>query len=124
MIVVVDYGMGNLHSVSKALVVAGAQVRVTDDPEVVAGADALVVPGVGAFADAMGRLTKLNLCDPIRRHVASAKPFLGICLGLQLLFDVSCEDGEHTGLTVNAFSNRAPPAASLSRCGVRHTALP
>ena len=100
MIVVVDYGMGNLHSVSKALVAAGAQVRVTDSPDAIARAEGLVVPGVGAFADAMRRLTERNLCEPIRRHIDAGKPFLGICLGLQMLFDVGCEDGEYAGLGV------------------------
>ncbi len=98
MIVVVDYGMGNLHSVSKALCTTGAQVQVTDNPDVVAGADSLVVPGVGAFAEAMKQLKALGLCDAICKHVHSGKPFLGICLGLQILFDVGCEDGEHRGL--------------------------
>ena len=100
MIVVVDYGMGNLHSVSKALSASGVQVCVTDDPEVVAQAERLVVPGVGAFADAMKRLTERDLCEPIREHIHSGKPFLGICLGLQLLFEVGCEDGDHPGLGV------------------------
>ena len=98
MIVVVDYGMGNLHSVSKALCTTGAQVHVTDNPDVVAEADSLVVPGVGAFAEAMKQLKALDLCDAICKHVHSGKPFLGICLGLQILFDVGCEDGEHRGL--------------------------
>ena len=121
MIIVVDYGMGNLHSVSKALVVAGAQVRVTDDAKTIAGADSLVVPGVGAFGDAMNRLTQLNLCEPIRGHIEAGKPFLGICLGLQLLFDVGCEDGEYAGLGVLAGKvvrfERDDPALKIPHMG-------
>lgn len=97
-VVVVDYGMGNLHSVHKALVRVGALVQVSSDPKVVAGADRLVVPGVGAFGDAMQQLRSLGLVEPIRRHIHSGRPFFGICLGLQILFDVGYEDGEHTGL--------------------------
>jgi imidazole glycerol-phosphate synthase subunit HisH len=100
MIVVVDYGMGNLHSVAKALVKAGAEVRVTNRAEEVAGAEALVVPGVGAFGDAMRELGALGLVEPIRKHIKADKPFLGICLGLQLLFEKGYEDGEYEGLGV------------------------
>ena len=100
MIVVVDYGMGNLHSVSKALVTAGAQVRVTDEPDVVARAEALVVPGVGAFGDAMAALRGRGLDQAVVEFIATGRPFLGICLGLQILFDEGFEDGRHRGLGV------------------------
>jgi imidazole glycerol-phosphate synthase subunit HisH len=98
MIVVVDYGMGNLHSVAKALEKAGGRVVVTSDPAEVARADKLVLPGVGAFADAKAELVRRKLAGPVADHVRSGKKFLGICLGLQLLFDKSYEDGEHEGL--------------------------
>jgi len=100
MIVVVDYGMWNLHSVSKALAAAGGKVLVTDRAEDIAEAEALVVPGVGAFGDAMGQLRGLGLVEVIRRHIEADKPFLGICLGLQLLFETGHEDGVHEGLGV------------------------
>jgi imidazole glycerol-phosphate synthase subunit HisH len=100
MIVVVDYGMGNLHSVSKALVEAGAEVRVTNRFDEIAKADSLVVPGVGAFGDAMRELRALGLCKAIRQHIEADKPFLGICLGLQILFERGFEDGQHKGLGV------------------------
>ena len=93
MIAVVDYGMGNLRSVSKALERLGAPARVTSDPHDIAQADKVIVPGVGAFPAAMRELTSRKLVEPIKAAVASGKPYLGICLGLQLLFDRS-EEGE------------------------------
>jgi len=100
MIGVVDYGMGNLHSVAKALEKAGAQVLVSSDPAVLSRADKLVLPGVGAFADAKAELVRRGLAEPIVEHIRSGRKFLGICLGLQLLFERSFEDGEHAGLGV------------------------
>ncbi|GAB4193102.1 MAG: imidazole glycerol phosphate synthase subunit HisH [Phycisphaeraceae bacterium] len=91
-IVIIDYRMGNLRSVQKAFEYVGAEAFVTDDPNRVARADKLVLPGVGAFGDGMRFLDDLNLADPIRQHVQDGKPFLGICLGMQLLFDGSEED--------------------------------
>ncbi len=90
--------MGNLRSVEKALEKVGARVRVTRDPDEVRQADAIVLPGVGAFGDAMANLKKRGLVDVIRDEVGSGKPFLGICLGLDLLFDESDEHGLHQGL--------------------------
>ncbi len=98
MIVVIDYGMGNLHSVAKAIEKAGGAVRVSSDPAEVARADKLVLPGVGAFAHAKAELVRLGLGAPVVEHVRSGKKFLGICLGLQLLFETSYEDGTHGGL--------------------------
>jgi glutamine amidotransferase len=98
MIGIVNYGMGNLRSVQKALQRADADARFLDQPDQIDRCDKLVLPGVGAFADAMATLRQLELVDPIRRFVRSGRPFLGICLGMQLLFDVSEEDGEHVGL--------------------------
>ena len=92
-VAVVDYGAGNLVSIEQALSAVGAQVRIARRPEALEGATALVVPGVGAAEPAMRRLARQGLIDPIERWVAGDRPFLGICLGLQLLFDVSDEDG-------------------------------
>lgn len=98
MIVIVDYGMGNLRSVEKALQKTGAEVTVSRDPEEVSRADRIVLPGVGAFGDAMANLEKRGLVEAIRSGVAAGKPFLGICLGLDLLFEESDEHGLHRGL--------------------------
>ena len=100
MIAIVDYGRGNLGSVRKALAALAPEVVVTDEARTVARAQALVVPGDGAFADAMGSLERLGLADPIRAHIAAGRPYLGICLGYQLLFTESEEFGLHRGLDV------------------------
>jgi glutamine amidotransferase len=97
-IVIVDYGMGNLRSVQKALERVGATAIISDRAEVIADADRLILPGVGAFADAMTRLRQAGLVEAILEHCRQGRPFLGICLGLQLLFTTSYEDGCHTGL--------------------------
>lgn len=100
MIAVIDYGMGNLRSVSKAIELVGGQVIVTSEPADVVGADAVVLPGVGAFGHAMDNLAERNLVTPVKQCVASGTPFLGICLGLQLLFDESEEDVGVKGLGI------------------------
>jgi glutamine amidotransferase len=100
MITIIDYGMGNLRSVQKAFERIGFPARITNDPQQVAEASHLVLPGVGAFADAMAELRRLELVEPIRQAIQKEKPFLGICLGLQLLFDRSHEDGLHEGLGI------------------------
>lgn len=100
MIRIVDYGMGNLRSVQKAFEKLGIAAEIVCKPEQIADAEKLVLPGVGAFRDAIHELRQLNLIEPIREHIQRDRPFLGICLGLQLLFDVSHEDGEWTGLGV------------------------
>ncbi|WP_456341642.1 imidazole glycerol phosphate synthase subunit HisH [Thermovibrio sp.] len=97
MIVVVDYGMGNLRSVSKALEHAGAQVKVSDSPKELKEASGIVLPGVGAFKDAVRNLKEKGLWEAIVGEVERGKPFLGICLGLQLLFEKSYEFGETEG---------------------------
>jgi glutamine amidotransferase len=97
MIAIIDYGMGNLRSVEKALEKVGAQVTVTRDADEITAADKLVLPGVGAFGDAMKNLQKRGLVDVIRREVDAGKPFLGICLGLDLVFEESDEHGLHAG---------------------------
>lgn len=100
MITIVDYGMGNLRSVQKAFEALGVKAEVTSSPQAVAKATKLVLPGVGAFRDAIAELKRQDLVSPILDHAAADKPFLGICLGLQLLFDVSYEDGEWPGLGI------------------------
>lgn len=96
----IDYGMGNLHSVNKALQKAGADVRITSDGTELAAAHAVVLPGVGAFKAAMHELEQRSLIEPIVNHVRSGKPFIGICLGYQLLFESSAEDGPAEGLGI------------------------
>jgi glutamine amidotransferase len=113
MIAIVDYGRGNLGSVAKALAEAGGPaetVIVTDDRRAIVRADVLVVPGDGAFADAMQALQRLDLADPIRAHIREGRPYLGICLGYQLLFTESEEFGHARGLDVVAGAIRRFPA--------------
>ncbi|MDB9313062.1 imidazole glycerol phosphate synthase subunit HisH [Spirulina sp. CS-785/01] len=98
-IAVIDYDMGNLHSACKGLQKAGAQTIITDSAQEIEGADAVVLPGVGAFDPAMQHLRSRDLIAPIKAVIASGKPFLGICLGLQILFEGS-EEGQETGLGV------------------------
>ena len=93
---VVDYGAGNLVSIDQALTQVGAEVSIARDPADLDLADALVVPGVGAAAPAMERLAGAGLIEPIRAWIATGRPYLGICLGLQLLFEASDEDGART----------------------------
>jgi glutamine amidotransferase len=100
MLAIVDYGMGNLRSVQKAFEKLGAAAVICDRPEQLRHAERLVLPGVGAFRDAIHALNERGFADPIREHVAADRPFLGICLGLQLLFDVSEEDGTWPGLGI------------------------
>jgi glutamine amidotransferase len=98
MIVIIDYGMGNLRSVQKAIEAVGHAALVTADPDRVRAASHVILPGVGAFADAMAELRRTGLDEAFADAVRSGKPCLGVCLGLQLLFDSSAEDGEHQGL--------------------------
>jgi glutamine amidotransferase len=100
MIAIVDYGMGNLRSVAKAIERMGGRARVISTPAELAAAPAVILPGVGAFGDAMEHLDRLGLVEPLRRKIAEDRPFLGICLGLQLLFQVSHEEGRYEGLGV------------------------
>lgn len=100
MIAIIDYGMGNLRSVQKAFEKVGAQALITHTPADIAKADKVVLPGVGAMAPAMARLNELGLTDVIRKVTREGKPFLGICLGLQLLFERSSEGGFVQGLGV------------------------
>jgi len=100
MITIVDYGMGNLRSVQKAFEHLGHEAVISSNPQDPRSAQRLVLPGVRAFRDAIRELTRLELIEPIREHIDADRPFLGICLGLQLLLDCSHEDGEWTGLGV------------------------
>lgn len=101
-VVVVDYGMGNLLSVSRALEHCGAMVIISSNPAQIASAEYLILPGVGAFADGMSELKQRGLIEPIKSFIDSGRPFLGICLGMQLMFDVSEEFGECAGLGIIA----------------------
>jgi glutamine amidotransferase len=93
MIAILDYGAGNLRSVAKALETVGSRPTVTDDPAVIARADGLVVPGQGSAVDAMRNLERLGMVEPLKRYVASGRPFLGVCLGEQVIFEAS-EEGD------------------------------
>jgi len=99
-VVIVDYGLGNLYSIQNACRVAGLEALVSRDQSAIVGAAALILPGVGAFGDAMDTLRRLDLVSPIRDFADSGKPLLGICLGIQLLLEESCEFGRHRGLGV------------------------
>ncbi len=100
MIAIIDYGMGNLRSVEKGFLKVGVDVTVTNSPAVVKKADAIVLPGVGAFKDCMQELTKLELIDAVAQAIKKGKPYLGICLGLQVLFSESEEFGRCRGLDI------------------------
>lgn len=100
MIVIIDYGMGNLHSVSKAIERLGYTPTITSDPDVIMQASGAILPGVGAFGDAMAHLRETGLDDVVKQFAASGKPLLGICLGMQLLFTKSEEHGDHAGLNL------------------------
>ncbi len=102
MITIVDYQMGNLRSVQKAIERVGGSAVISSDANQIANAEKLVLPGVGAFGDAMSEIRRRDLAGPIRDFVASGRPFLGICLGLQLLFERGFEHGEHEGLGILA----------------------
>jgi len=97
---IIDYDAGNLFSVEHACKSVGVSPIIISHPEDIRQADALILPGVGAFGDAMKNLHKLDLVHPLREFVASGKPFMGICLGMQLLFSRSEEFGEHEGLNL------------------------
>ncbi|MFH1868283.1 MAG: imidazole glycerol phosphate synthase subunit HisH [Candidatus Omnitrophota bacterium] len=100
MIIVIDYGMGNLSSVTNAIKLYTEDVKISSEPKDIKNAAKIVLPGVGAFKDAYAELKKRGLIKPIKDFIDSGKPFLGICLGLQLLFTKSYEDGMHSGLGI------------------------
>ncbi len=98
MIAIIDYGVGNLFSLSSSLRHLGIENQVTADPEILKSASHIILPGVGAFGDAMAKLTATGLIAPLKEQVAEGKPLLGICLGMQILFESGSEYGDHTGL--------------------------
>lgn len=100
MLCIIDYGIGNLRSIEKALEAVGADVVRSDRPEDIARAERVVLPGVGAFGACADEIARRNLVEPIHQSIASGKPFLGVCVGMQLLFDHSEELGLHEGLGV------------------------
>ena len=117
MILIVDYGMGNLRSVEKALTHLGASVRVSGEPDLVSKADRIVLPGVGAFDHAVTELKTRRLFDPIRDAVLAGKPYLGLCLGLQLLFEAS-EEGTEKGFGIlKGRVRRFPPVLKVPHMG-------
>ena len=116
-IVVVDYGAGNLVSIEQAFTSVGARVTIARDPAGLVGADGLVVPGVGAAAPAMERLEAAGLVEPILGWIAAGRPFLGICLGLQLLFEGSDEDGARTLGVLPGRTERLVDAPTLPHIG-------
>lgn len=131
-VVIVDYRMGNLRSVSKALEivgnagtagVAGTSVLISSDPREIARADRLILPGVGAFQDAMTALRAGGLDEAVKAFIDTGRPFLGICLGLQLLFDVGMEDGEHQGLGIIA-GKCLPMDDNMHDCDGRRLKIP
>ena len=98
MIAIIDYGVGNLFSLKSSFAAIGHEAVVTCDPELISAADHMILPGVGAFGDAAKKLRDTGMDEVVRREAASGKPLMGICLGMQLLFDKSYEYGEHDGL--------------------------
>ncbi|WP_343517849.1 imidazole glycerol phosphate synthase subunit HisH [Sphingomonas sp.] len=95
---IVDYGIGNLYSVSRAIEKAGGEARLTSDAGEIARADRILLPGVGAYEPCISTLRQTGLADPVLEFAATGRPFLGICVGMQLLFDYSLEFGRHEGL--------------------------
>lgn len=99
-LVILDYGIGNLRSVQKAFEKVGVPALITSDPQQVAEAERIVLPGVGAFADCMEKFTAARFREPVLEHIKRDKPFLGICVGMQMLFTTGHENGIHSGLGV------------------------
>ena len=99
-IVIIDYGMGNAQNVKNALTFLKYSSEIVSDTQSIENADVVIFPGVGAFGEGMSELRKRNLIKPITNHINENKPFLGLCLGMHLLFDVSMEHGEHQGLGI------------------------
>ena len=121
MIAIIDYDIGNLRSVQKAIERVGGDARLITTPAELARAEKVILPGVAAFGDAIEELRGLGLVEPLRKACAEGMPYLGFCLGLQLLFEGSCENGEHEGLGVFGgtvvrfeFANAPPGSQRLS----------
>ena len=107
MVAIIDYGVGNLFSLKSSLKEIGAEAVVTSDEKVIAEADRIILPGVGAFEDAARKLRDSGMADVVKREAAAGKPMMGICLGMQLMFDVGYEYGVHEGLGLIRGSVRA-----------------
>jgi imidazole glycerol-phosphate synthase subunit HisH len=123
-IVIIDYGAGNLRSCVRALTRVGAPLEVTSDPQVVSAAPVIVLPGVGATRDTMDSLGRLGLVEPIRAHIAASAPFLGICVGMQVLCDLSEEFGEHPCLgVVRGSVRRLPDGQKVPQIGWNQISL-
>ena len=122
MIAIIDYGVGNLFSLSRSLEAIGAEAVITRDPDTIQSAERIILPGVGAFGDAMDKLKENGMNDLIRQQAALGKPLMGICLGMQLLFEKSLEFGEHEGLslipgTVRPIADVIDPALKIPQIG-------
>lgn len=129
MIAIIDYGMGNLRSVQKALEKIGATARISERPDEIQNAEKIILPGVGAMKPAMDKLRSLKLIDLIKTCIASGKPFLGICLGFQLLFESSTEGGNTPGLgifkgTVKRFTSLKIPQIGWNQLHIQNSASP
>ena len=124
MIAIVDYGVGNLFSLSSSVRSLGAEVRVTRDAADLRAADHILLPGVGAFADAMAKLEATGLV-PVLREETQKKPLLGICLGMQLLFEKSYDYGEHAGLGLipGARPTRCSSKSKTASTSITYTAI-
>ena len=120
MIAIVDYGVGNLFSLQSSFSAIGERAAVTKDPAALAKADKLLLPGVGAFADAARKLKESGMQEALLRETAAGKPLLGICLGMQLLFDRSLEYGEHAGLGLIPGTVRPIAEAIAPGCKIPH----
>ncbi|MFA5060246.1 MAG: imidazole glycerol phosphate synthase subunit HisH [Candidatus Omnitrophota bacterium] len=129
MIAIIDYGMGNLRSVQKAFEKVGALATITQDPKDLESAEKIVLPGVGAMKPAMEKLSSLNLVTAIKKSIKDKKPFLGICLGLQLLFDESDEGGKVNGLgilkgSVIRFTQLKVPHMGWNQINIKNLSCP
>lgn len=125
MIAIIDYGMGNLRSVQKALEKIGADAQITQNPDEIQSAEKVILPGVGAMQPAMAKLETLNLIPTIKTIAAEKKPFLGICLGFQLLFETSTEGGQTDGLgilkgSVERFSDLKVPQIGWNQLHIKN----
>jgi glutamine amidotransferase len=118
-VAIIDYGMGNLFSISRACEMSGINACITAQAKMIHAADAVILPGVGAFGSAMAQLNGLDLVSPIRDIVAKGMPFLGICLGMQLLFEESEEFGQHKGLGIIRGLVRRFPKVSSSGARIK-----
>jgi glutamine amidotransferase len=122
MIAIIDYGVGNLFSLKSSFAAIGAEAVVTSDEKVIAEADHIILPGVGAFEDAARKLRESGMADVVRKEAAAGKPILGICLGMQLMFDKGFEYGEHEGLglihgNVRPIADVIPPDYKIPHIG-------